>query len=408
MKLLNADETAFPHNSVAFQAYAKYIDSVIVRMKIYERFHAFHKEFTEKGQSGQLADDLVLSTVLSTVGKITDDLRLCAVPCGESVFMAGKKYEASLKIEDTARKLYKAKLDAIRAKLVKFVAECDGAAVDVEESVSKEISIERLMQLAVWSETPQFDRSAMQFFTGALFLMANQVTVAQASANPVSLKSLPNVLRAAYSAGKTVAHCGPDVSIPKMVFLTGNPEIAAKMYKLCAQTSKTADRSINLLTQTVQTQLAAAIDVVTKSVCDNIIVGSEFLKVFDVAQCEAANNQIAGAIAKAELIKQKCDVPGLQIVQAGAARDKARAAINRYAIEQLTSRPNFEHPSKGKTLRNQLWVVWENAEKHKLDVLLPEAMQQNAKEFKLKFPREKGEASAEGGSKPVAKRARAT
>jgi hypothetical protein len=332
---------------------------------------------------------------------------LSAVPCCESALMACTKYKTSLQLEDTARKLYKMKIDAMAAKLRDFVGKCQEATVDIEDSLSKEINVDRLMQLASWSATPQFDRSALQLFKGALFLIANKVAVANTCASGVSLKTMPHIVCEAYAAGKAVVHCGADVAIPKMSFLSGSAEVADTMYKMCAETSQKADHSVNSLTHAIQVLLTGSIDVVAKTLYEDIAEGPEFLAKFDMAKCEAANKQIGSALGKAELIKQKCDVAGLQVGPAEKARDKARAAINRYAIAQLMSRPNFEHPTKGKALRNQLQIVWETCEKHTLDILLPDAMQEALKEFAIKFGKEKaGVAQAEAEPTPAAKRAR--
>jgi hypothetical protein len=320
-------------------------------------------------------DDLHLSEVMSALGSLRDDLEIASISCDASVFVAAKMYRDSLNIDDIAQKVYLEKISGMQSKVVQFLQAAETSEVDLEDTICASVQLDRILQLTSWSETPQHDRTSLDMLKSAMYLVSHAHEAESNSSGSIALKNLPAVLCEAYKAGKQVVHAGADAVIPKFTFLTGDPEMAVKMFKKCHRVSQSTDTCMNALVKAVQEGLDKAEHLVEKAAPEVHVGAVDFESDFKVDKCEAAHKAINGAISKAEILVQKCGV-GIDLHVAKNARLHARGCINRSALAQLVSRANISHLAKGKPLRAQLKAVWDSVNTHGLSQFIPQELQE--------------------------------
>ena len=245
-------------------------------------------------------------------------------------------------------------------------------AQDIDDTVAIETEINELKMLAAWSQTPKFDRSALDILQPAMFLVCKRHSAIAASTGNISLKKIPSILPEAYAAAKAVIHPGAERIMPCLTFLVGDVSVAQQLFKHCEVAALQVDACMHKLNTAVSGGLEAAVQSCEACVFSEVMDNKEFETKFKLADCEAAHKTLMSSTGKAELL-QKTGVD----VKTEAAMDmkqKVRAAINRFALIQMLGRPNLSHASKGKALRTQLSSIWKAVSEHGLNDLLPKEL----------------------------------
>lgn len=96
---------------------------------------------------------------------------------------------------------------------------------------------------------------------------------------------------------------------------------------------------------------------------------------FRLDSCDSSQKQLQAFINKAETLSTQFDLQ-MDLETHRQALKLAKAAINKYALLQLVSRPNIQHATRGKALRSQLDKVWKSVTSHNLQDLFAEEFKQ--------------------------------
>ena len=389
---LHLEDAIFVHKQDCVSNFKLYQDSIAQRMDIAQDFMKLD-DLVEKASLQEDFDYSGLAGIMAQYGNLSDRLQKLQVPCSAHTVAAMKGYRDGLTIDENAAEYYKERLKRMRQVILHHVAMLGTFAEDVENDVARKCGVQELVQMATWSSTPSFDKSCFAIIDECMALCSSGNVAMAKAAGKVAWKSIPLELSSCFKAIEAVVTPGSEITMPKLIFLMGDADVARICWQQCAKVGGVISPAVHKLQAFVSSGMNSAVETVSAGIFEDED-DEQFAQKFQMSAVETAVKSLTTFLSRTDLLR---DQFGLEQNTTAAVemRDKGRAAINRNALHMLLSRAHIAHATKGEALRKQLSAVWNAVVQHGLNDYIPSALTSKVKEL-LETPDVKAADSTQG------------